>query len=323
MKMMRAEIILVCAISCLSSAAGAAFAAAEQSHGAAASAANGYGRHEADKPLFQQPISVSIVRSAEDERRLSDGDREELAKESNDKLVAYSTVVLAVVTLILATVTGLLWVATLRLGRDAKQTSERQAKEMQNSIAEATRAATAMESVAAAAGVSARASTDSVTTLKEVTAKQMRAYLSAVTNGGIFQERDKGFRFEIKPVLANTGNTPAHKIRYWAKIGVFDSPLPDNFDFPDGEDSVVTSFALGPHQNVVLNAMLPDLLGDDEAQEVKAGKNKRLYIWGKVSYVDVFEQEHFTKFSHSIYWFGPAGSEMWGGNYCTQYSEST
>jgi hypothetical protein len=322
MKTMRAAIILVCVISCLSSVAGVASAAVEQSHGAA-STAKGDGRHEADKLLFQQPISVSIVRSAEDERRLADGDHKELAKESNDKLVAYSTVALAVVTLALAVWTALLWKATVRLGRDAKETSERQSEEMQRSIAEATRAAAAMEAVARSAAMSANVGAESVATLKEVTAKQMRAYLSVIMNGGVFQEKDKGFRFEIKPVLANTGNTPAHKIRYWAKIAVFDSPLPDNFDFPDGDDVVVSSFALGPHQNVVLNAIMPDLLDDDEALEVKAGKNKRLYIWGKVSYVDVFEQERFTKFSHSIFWFGPAGAEVWGGTYCSPFSEST
>lgn len=164
MKMMRAATILVCAISCLSGAAGAAV---EQAHGAA-STAKGDGRHEVDKPPFQQPISVSIVRSPEDERRLADGDHKEAAKESNDKLVAYSTVALAVVTLALAVWTGLLWKATVRLGRDAKETSERQSEEMQRSIAEATRAATAMEAVALAAGVSARASTDSVATLKKL-----------------------------------------------------------------------------------------------------------------------------------------------------------
>jgi hypothetical protein len=322
MKMMRAAIVLVCAIGCLSSAAGAASVAVEQSHGAA-SAAKGDGRHEADKSLFQQPISVSIVRSAEDERRLADGDHEELAKESNDKLVAYSTVALAVVTLALAIWTGLLWKATVRLGRDAKETSERQSGEMQKSIAEATRAATAMEAVAAAAGVSARASTDSVATLKEVTAKQMRAYLSVVMNGGMFQERDKGYYFGLNPILVNSGNTPAHSIRYWAKAGVYDFPLPDDFDFPDGEDSVVTSFALGPHQSVVLNARLPDFVDDGEAQDIKGGKNKRIYIWGKVSYVDVFGQERFTRFSHNIFWYGPAGSEKWGGTYCSPFSEST
>jgi hypothetical protein len=190
MKMMRAAIVMVCAIGCLSNIA----AAAEQSHGAA-SAANTDGRHAVDKSLLQQPISVSIVRSADDERRLADGDHEELAKESNDKLVAYSTVALALVTLTLAIWTGLLWYATVRLGRDAKETSERQSGEMQRSIVEATRAATAMESVAVAAAVSARASTENAATLKEVTAKQMRAYLSVVMNGGVFQERDKGYYF--------------------------------------------------------------------------------------------------------------------------------
>ncbi|MFX1716758.1 hypothetical protein [Paraburkholderia sp. A1RO-5L] len=325
MEIIRAAIFLVFSIALMTGSAGAVSPTAaplEQLHNFDNNAKND-GSHEIDKLPSHQPISVSIVRSAEDERRLSESDHAELTKESNDKLVAYSTVALAVVTLFLAIWTGLLWKATVRLGRDAKETSERQSQEMQKSITEATRAATAMEAVAEAAGVSARASTDSVATLKEVTAKQMRAYLSVVMNGGTFQERDKGFYFGINPVLANTGNTPAHNIRYWAKAAVYNFPLPDNFDFPDGEDSVVTSFALGPHQNVVLNARLPDFVDDGDVQAIKAGINKRIYIWGKVSYVDVFGQERFTRFSHNIYWFGPAGAERWGGTYCSPFSEST
>ncbi|WP_211625873.1 hypothetical protein [Paraburkholderia domus] len=322
MKTMRAAIVLACAISCLSGVAAAASAAVEQSHGAASTAKDD-GHHEVDRSPSQEPISVSIVRSEEDERRLAEGDQAEVTKESNDRLVAYSTVALAVVTLFLAIWTGLLWKATVRLGRDAKETSERQSQEMQKSIAEATRAATAMEGVAVAAGVSARASTESVATLKEVTAKQMRAYLSVVMNGGSFQERDKEIRFGINPILVNSGNTPAHRIRYWAKAGVYDFPLPDNFDFPDGEDSVVTSFALGPHQSVVLNAGLAGLVADDEAELIVTGRHKRIYIWGKVSYVDVFGQERFTQFSHNIFWVGPPREGRWGGTYCSPFSEST
>jgi hypothetical protein len=325
MKIIRIAIVLLCAISWGSGAVRAAStstATVERSQNFS-TGVNNDNHDKADKSLFQRPISVSIVRSVEDERRLTESDHAELARESNDKLVAYSTVALAVVTLSLAIWTGLLWKATVRLGRDAKETSERQSQEMQKSIAEATRAATAMEGVAAAAGVSASASTESVATLREVTAKQMRAYLSVVMNGGFFQERDKGFYFGVNPLLLNSGNTPAHSIRYWAKAGVYEFPLPDYFDFPNGEDSVVSSFALGPHQTVVLNARLLDFVDDREAQEIKDGKNRRIYIWGKVSYVDVFGQERFTKFSHNIVWYGPAGAERWSGTYCTPFSEST
>lgn len=193
---------------------------------------------------------------------------------------------------------------------------------MQKSIAETTRAATAMEGVAQSAAISAAASRESVATLKEVTAKQMRAYLSVVIGGGIYQEKAKNLRFEVRPLLVNTGNTPAHKVSYWAKAAIFDWPLSDNFSLPAGEDEIKSGFVLGPHQNLILNAMIPDYLDEAEAERIKVGKERRLYIWGRVTYVDVFGEERFTHFSHNIFWLGPPGQEIISGNYVARHNEA-
>ena len=45
---------------------------------------------------------------------------------------------------------------------------------------------------------------------------------------------------------------------------------------------------------------------DKEVEDVKIGKGKALYIWGIVSYEDVFGESHFTKFCQSTH-FGPDG----------------
>jgi hypothetical protein len=79
--------------------------------------------------------------------------------------------------------------------------ADAQSSDMKASIAQATRAATAMEKVAENVSLSAKAATDSVAILKDRTALQMRAYLSVVAGSAVYQERQKRFRFEARPLL--------------------------------------------------------------------------------------------------------------------------
>jgi hypothetical protein len=50
--------------------------------------------------------------------------------------------------------------------------------------------------------------------------QQMRAYLSVRIDGGIYQDRAANFRFEVMPMLINTGLTPARSIGYVARADV-------------------------------------------------------------------------------------------------------
>jgi hypothetical protein len=79
-----------------------------------------------------------------------------------------------------------------------------QGSDMKRSIDEATRAANAMEISAKAATVASQAAAQSVALLP----KQMRAYLSVRIGGGVYQDRAANLRFEVTPMLINTGLTP-------------------------------------------------------------------------------------------------------------------
>lgn len=241
---------------------------------------------------------------------------------SSEWWLVYLSFALVLVTLGLAIYTAKLYRATVGLGKDAKSTSDRQATEMAESIAEATRAAAAMERVASHMEVSAKASTESVAALKERTAQQMRAYLSVSINSGTFQDRNKNILFGVNPTLLNSGNTPAHKITYWARAEILPFPLPEDFQFPPFEDKLQSSFVLGPHQNIVMNAAVDVFIPDEEVEAIKRGLERRTCIWGIVSYSDVFGDSHTTKFCHSIYFYPEGGIEKVAGIYASRHNEA-
>jgi hypothetical protein len=194
---------------------------------------------------------------------------------------------------------------------------------MQASIAEALRAATAMENVAQGIDLSAKATLTNAEILRERTAMQMRAYLSVVIGNGLYQERHKGLRFDVRPVVLNSGHTPAHNFTYWATARILPNPLPDDFDFPKGGDSLRSGFVLGPHQNVIINATVPDFVDDDEVNEIKGGRDRRVCVWGVVFYEDVFGEKRQTKFCHSIFWLNGPQGEVINGNYAAKHNEAT
>lgn len=197
--------------------------------------------------------------------------------------------------------------------RQTVETSADQGRDMKRSVAESARAATAMEHVAKGVAVSAKAATESVAAVKERTAMQMRAYLTVVVGTAVYQERAKDVRFEGKPALVNTGNTPAHKVGFRAKAGILPFPLPDNFDFTISTPWVGASI-LGPHQNFTLSAMVADFVDEAEVPGIKSGTaGKFLHVWGTVTYEDVFGESRYTNFYQALTWVpGPQGEIIWG-----------
>jgi hypothetical protein len=95
-----------------------------------------------------EPFFVKIVPAQDAEEKAAKEEEHRKEKAQEDKRLADATVWLAAVTTILALFTALLWWATYKLSRDAKQTADRQAKEMQESLSIAKESAdTAWQSV--------------------------------------------------------------------------------------------------------------------------------------------------------------------------------
>jgi hypothetical protein len=205
--------------------------------------------------------------------------------------------------------------------RQTVEASKEQSGDMKLSIAEATRSANAMEISSQAATIASEAAAKSVVLL----AKQMRAYLSVRIESGIYQDRAANLRFEVRPLLINAGLTPARKIGYTARADVLPFPLPDDFVFPSLDPPRSAFGILGPQQNFVMNAMVGgDFFDDSEAEDIKRGIGRRLYIWGTVTYEDALGEQRYTQFAHNIFWLRlEDGREPILGNYVDRHNDVT
>ena len=178
-----------------------------------------------------------------------------------------------------------------------------QAADMKQSVAEAARAATAMETVGEHIGRSAQAAIDSVELTRQRWAQQMRAYVTVIVNQAVYQDRANNIRFGIMPMMANHGHTLAHNVRYKATAEILPFPLPEHIalNLPPNLPWVAGA-VLGPQQNFVMNATVHDFVPHPEVQSIMAGQNRRVYIWGTIAYRDQFGDEHETDFSQSVVW---------------------
>jgi hypothetical protein len=238
-------------------------------------------------------------------------------EKSNEFLSAKLTDwLLALFTLALVIFTRRLYLATAGLfseTRGLREAAIQQSADMRDSINTATRAAVAMENVATHMEASAQSAVDTLALGRERTAMQMRAYLSVVIGAAVYQERDKNLRFEGKPYILNSGNTPAHNVRYLGKAEITPVLLPDDFDFSLDAKPWVGSSVVGPHQNAITSVVVDNFVDDTEIDNIKRGTGPVLRVWGTVLYDDAFGESHFTNFHQILTWLtGPQGEMIFG-----------
>ena len=161
-----------------------------------------------------------------------------------------------------------------------------------------------MERVAKHIEVSAQAATDSVAALKDRTAKQMRAYVAVIIGNGVYQERREGMgdlKFQAKPEIKNTGHTPAKNLRIQIKAAILPVPLPNDFGFPLSPRTEGAAM-LGAQQTAMLSAVVDEFVPDEEVAAIKEGAARALYVWGLITYDDIFGESHSTKFCQWLTW---------------------
>jgi hypothetical protein len=268
-------------------------------------------------PLVVKPLSTP---KTQEEAAQDATERKE--KTSNDRNLVKFTFYLVFVTGILAIIGFFQLIVFGLQARRLRQTVEAAAQQsdaMERAITQANRSAAAMEEVAKHIETSANAAIESVETLKDRTAKQLRAYLTVVVGGALYQERRKNLRFEAKPNIVNTGHTPAHKVMYVASAAILPVPLPDEFDFPL-TDKFIGSAVMGPQQTNILSAVVDDFCPDAEIRDIKAGNGKALYAWGVIHYEDIFGERQTTKFCQAIIWL--KNGQVFG-YFITKHNEAT
>jgi hypothetical protein len=263
----------------------------------------------------QSPLIVKTLPATKTQAETEQDVTDRKEKTANDRHIVELTGVLAVI----AFLQLLVYTYQAKKLRETVESAIEQSEAMERSIEAAGRSAAAMEKVAAHIEISSKAAVDSVVALRERTAQQMRAYLTVVVGAvSLYQDRLENIKFEGKALLVNGGHTPARKVSYRAKAEILPIPLPDNFEFalPNKE---IGGAMVGAGQNATISAMLEKFVQDIGVEDIKRGANRSLYLYGSISYEDIFGAKHTTKFCQSIVWL-PNGTPF--GYYVPGYNDA-
>ena len=186
--------------------------------------------------------------------------------------------------------------------RETVKAAAEDSKDMKRSIAEATRAANAMEKFAESAASQAHAIDEQVATTKDTMPRLLRAYVCVDFGAAHFQKPETGFKFEVRLLLINAGQTPAYKVAFKVRADVLPFPLPQDFDFAVPDNPAGSESTLGGHAPpITLTGVVGWLYNEAEVAEIISG-SKRLYIFGTVTYEDVYHLRRYTNFCFSVIW---------------------
>lgn len=210
----------------------------------------------------------------------------------------------AIAALFVAGFTGTLWRSTEKLWVSATAQSDA----MERSIAEATKSAKAIASVADSMAQNVERLKETVVGLnKSVDANRriVRAYLTVGIGDFYEQDISKNAPLQSHLLVLNTGNTPALDVVYNGRIALREFPPGSNFDFtllPQSEERSAMSVGSRqtPPPSIPIHA--ERWFTDEEMAEAKRATAKRLYVFGIVTYKDVFGTPHHTNFCHSVVW---------------------
>jgi hypothetical protein len=148
----------------------------------------------------------------------------------------------------------------------------------------------------------------------------LRAYLT-VTVGAIhlYQERQDNKRFEARPNLTNTGNTPARNVSIRIAADILPIPIPRDFQFPLPGGETKNAGIVGSREVMALAGTVDHFVPDEEIGSIKEGRTKALCVWGVITYDDIFGASHYTKFGQWITW-NPNGAIF--GYYLVEQNDS-
>lgn len=141
--------------------------------------------------------------------------------------------------------------------------------------------------------------------------RQLRAYLMSVVGGGIRQGGKFNLKFEFRPIILNTGQTPAYDVHIMTGMKFLSFAEAATFDFRLKESSEnISLLTLGPRQDKFTQTILDRKLSRAELREYKLGK-RRLYVYGTVYYRDAFKKRRYTNYCYVVSWWVKPGGPIW------------
>lgn len=213
-------------------------------------------------------------------------------------------------TLAVAIFTFTLWTATQKLGELALD----QGDAMERSISEAAKATQATASIATV-------TRENAALMQSILHKQMRAYVSVDAGKATYQ--DEKLRFAAMPVITNTGFTPARKLSYHAMAAVLDTDLREDYTFDEYGIKNVADATLSPRQSFTINPIVQERYPDSEVEPIMLGEARRLYVWGTITYEDIFDESWETRFCFNYIFFRDGDNEVRVNSYIYKRHNST
>ena len=165
---------------------------------------------------------------------------------------------------------------------------------MDRSITEATKATQATNSIATV-------TRENAALMQSILHKQMRAYVSVDAGQATYQ--DEKLRFAGMPVITNTGFTPARNVSHHVMAAILDTHLREDFVFEYFGLKNISDATLSPRQGFTINSVVRERFPDGEVEALMSGEARRLYVWGVVTYEDIFGGNWETSFCFNYIFF--------------------
>jgi hypothetical protein len=185
--------------------------------------------------------------------------------------------------------------------RQTVEAMDAQSKDTKLSIAQANRAAVAMEGVAGSLAESTAITSGMVSNQKEFWRQQMRAYVS-VDPGTYFRQKQRlGIFFNFKPNITNHGMTPANKVTIIHNCIITPARVPDDFVFETNWQNATlsSSSTIFPRQTRFTTHIFNRFINLAEVKKQFRGQ-EHFVLWGTVIYEDIFGDKHHTNYCFGL-----------------------
>jgi hypothetical protein len=127
--------------------------------------------------------------------------------------------------------------------------------------------------------------------------RTIRAYVSAGPNHVVtFSDNTP---IEIRVNVLNHGQTPASRVKTFGAVDILEYPLPEYKNL-DGLSHSRSSPLLNNGESVTLGAVSKKIFSAQEISDAVGNNRKRIFVYGTISYFDVFDIKHTTNFCSSV-----------------------
>jgi hypothetical protein len=141
--------------------------------------------------------------------------------------------------------------------------------------------------------------------------RQLRAYIVSTPGQQFRQGATKGLKFEFRPFILNTGQTPAYQVRSVSRIRFMSVQEAATFDFTVPDTGMISEVTLGSQQNRFVHTIYDGVLSKTELRQYQRFE-KNLFVYGTTRYRDAFGRPRYTNHCYSISWWRKrSGAPLW------------